>query len=162
MRVVIRCCKVVAIFATAARQAPRRGRMLRRREPEQTLPCGLHKAVPWLVPLAAGLHSTPARHGCGYKSSAFYPCSILPGLRGACGARQNGCWHPVNNGHFGIFAVSLLDFHFDFLLFFVYGEQFIIQIIPCSAGKGNTERLCRMARSFSASFLIKRRVFLWR
>nr|DAT71278.1 MAG TPA: hypothetical protein [Caudoviricetes sp.] len=88
--------------------------------------------------------------------------SVLPGCRGAVGAGQDTGGHSIDDGHFGIFAVSLLDFHFDFLLFFVYGEQFLIQIIPCSTGKGNTERLCRMARSFSASFLIKRRVFLWR
>lgn len=87
--------------------------------------------------------------------------SFLPGLRCARGARQNGCGHPVDDGHFGIFAVSLLVFHFDFLLFFVYGEQFLIQIIPCAAGKGNTEGLCRMARNFSASFLLKKtRVFV--
>lgn len=162
MRVVIRGCKVVAIFATAARQAPRRGRMLRRGEPEQTLPCGLHKGRPGPCPPAAYPHSRPARRECGCKTAASCPCSILPGLRCARGTRQNSGGHPVDDGHFGIFAVSLLVFHFDFLLFFVYGVQFLNQIIPYSAGKGNTEGLCRMARNFSASFLIKRRVFLWR
>ena len=69
-------------------------------------------------------HSTSGRRGCGCKTAASCPCSILPGLRCARGASQNGGGHPVNDGHFGIFAVSLLVFHFDFLLFFVYGVQF--------------------------------------
>nr|DAD74116.1 MAG TPA: hypothetical protein [Myoviridae sp. ctqYq4] len=34
MRVIIRGCKVVAIFATVQRQAPHRVRLLRRGEPE--------------------------------------------------------------------------------------------------------------------------------
>lgn len=157
MRVVIRCLAVVwfraaAFFATAARQAPRRGRMLRREGPEWILSCGLHKSRPGLCPPAAYPHSRPARRECGCKTAASCPCSILPGLRCARGARQNGGGHPVDDGHFGIFAVSLLVFHFDFLLFFVDGAQFLIQIIPCAAGKGNTEGLCRMARNFSASF----------
>lgn len=33
-------------------------------------------------------------------------------------------WGLHDDGHFDIFAVSLLVFHFNFLLFFVYGVQF--------------------------------------
>ena len=174
MRVVIRCLAVVwfraaAFFATAAQPAPHRGRMLRLGCCAGTALCGLHKNGLGLVPLVEEFHSSlahnvhdckirarlphrPARRECGCKTAASCPCSILPGLWCARGTRQNGGGHPVDDGHFGIFAVSLLVFHFDFLLFFVYGEQFLIQIIPCAAGKGNTEGLCRMARNFSASF----------
>lgn len=141
MRVVIRCLAVVwfraaAFFAIAARQAPRRGRMLRLEGPEWILSCGLHKNGPWLGPLAKEIHSSlahnvhdckirarlphkPARRGCGCKTAASCPCSILPGLRCARGARQNGGGHTVNDGHFSFFTVSLLKIHFVFLLSFV-------------------------------------------
>lgn len=33
------------------------------------------------------------------------------------GTRQNGGGHPVNDGHFGFFAVSLLKIHFVSPLF---------------------------------------------
>lgn len=36
------------------------------------------------------------------------------------GTRQNGGGHPVNDGHFGFFTVSLLEKHFDFPFLFVY------------------------------------------
>nr|DAY96547.1 MAG TPA: hypothetical protein [Caudoviricetes sp.] len=117
MCVVIRGCKIVAIFATVQQQAPRRVRLLRRGEPEQTLPCGLHKGRPEPVPRVAYLHSRPARRGCVCKTAASCPSLVLPRFRCSGRAGQNGGRHPVNDGHFVFFTVSLLEIHFISPLF---------------------------------------------
>nr|DAG28885.1 MAG TPA: hypothetical protein [Caudoviricetes sp.] len=51
--------------------------------------------------------------------------SFLPGLRCAVGAGQNAGRHPVNEGHFGFFTVSLLEIHFIFLLFLVIVSTYV-------------------------------------
>nr|DAV47057.1 MAG TPA: antigen peptide transporter [Caudoviricetes sp.] len=58
--------------------------------------------------------SRPAPRGCDCRNGLSFPWSVLPRLRGALGSGQNAGRHPVNDGRFGSFTVSLIKIHFVF------------------------------------------------